>query len=93
MLSLNVTYTHTHTLHCNGWNVVTLGCSTDTDIWGIQWPSTANGSTAVHDCYMSKGTYVSYIYMLLHSCKVYMWLLYTSKFLCTFVLTATHRHS
>ena len=53
--------------------MVTLGCSTDTDIWGIQWPSTTNGSTAVHNCYMSKGIYVSYVTAQLYStCDYYI---------------------
>ena len=34
---------------------ITAGCSASVDVWGIQWPSTAAGSTSTYDCYMSKG--------------------------------------
>ena len=39
--------------------MVILGCSTDIDVWGIQWPSTTAGSTYTYDCHISRGMYIA----------------------------------
>ena len=54
---------------------LTLGCKSDIDKWGIQWPATAAGITSTYKCYMSQGMHVhmyscmylgNYVYYMYH---------------------------
>ena len=50
-----------------------LGCSTDIDKWGIEWPSTVAGNTATYNCSMSTGAYIrTTILLLILSTQVIM---------------------
>ena len=38
--------------------MVISGCSSDIDMWDLEWPSTIIGNTATYPCYMSNGMLV-----------------------------------